>query len=182
MWSPEADGQDRGMPSRQKGAGRSDGPSVRSRYRPNPAACESEMARVPECRPGVGPRAVAPGYLAPWLHAMACASRSCEARSAAAGCTSSHPLDSATIPSQTSPYPHPPHALALANASLLIPLNICRHKTDYMPWKCEDERHGYEKCQYDECVFLPVQQLIISYLRRMKDLVKQKKEAAEADE
>ncbi len=38
----------------------------------------------------------------------------------------------------------------LANHSLLIPLNICRHKTDYLPWKCEDERHVYEKCQYDE--------------------------------
>ncbi|OCF33273.1 NADH dehydrogenase (ubiquinone) 1 beta subcomplex 7 [Kwoniella heveanensis BCC8398] len=30
-------------------------------------------------------------------------------------------------------------------SSLLIPLNVCRHKTLYMPWKCEDERHGYEK-------------------------------------
>ncbi|ETN43491.1 uncharacterized protein HMPREF1541_02650 [Cyphellophora europaea CBS 101466] len=35
-------------------------------------------------------------------------------------------------------------------AHLLIPLNKCRHKTWYMPWKCESERHGYEKCQYDE--------------------------------
>lgn len=29
--------------------------------------------------------------------------------------------------------------------SLLIPLNRCRHKEFYLPWKCEDERHGYEK-------------------------------------
>ncbi|GMK55560.1 hypothetical protein CspeluHIS016_0206160 [Cutaneotrichosporon spelunceum] len=50
-------------------------------------------------------------------------------------------------------------------SSLLIPLNICRHKTDYLPWKCEDERHVYEKCQYDD------------YVRRMKELVKQKNEA-----
>jgi hypothetical protein len=28
---------------------------------------------------------------------------------------------------------------------LLIPLNKCRHQTLYQPWKCEDERHGYEK-------------------------------------
>lgn len=52
-------------------------------------------------------------------------------------------------------------------AHLLIPLNKCRHKTWYAPWKCvvsldegrlhkqeltipQDERHGYEKCQYDE--------------------------------
>ncbi|CAK9781429.1 hypothetical protein CC85DRAFT_255607 [Cutaneotrichosporon oleaginosum] len=53
-------------------------------------------------------------------------------------------------------------------SSLLIPLNICRHKTDYLPWKCEDERHTYEKCQYDD------------YVRRMKELVKQKREAAES--
>ncbi|KAL1407696.1 hypothetical protein Q8F55_007129 [Vanrija albida] len=57
-------------------------------------------------------------------------------------------------------------------SSLLIPLNICRHQTNYLTWKCEDERHAYEKCQYDD------------YLRRMKQLVRQKKEAAElaADE
>ncbi|RMZ86835.1 hypothetical protein DV736_g5939, partial [Chaetothyriales sp. CBS 134916] len=35
-------------------------------------------------------------------------------------------------------------------AHLLIPLNKCRHKEWYLPWKCETERHGYEKCQYDE--------------------------------
>ncbi|KAL7269820.1 hypothetical protein RUND412_007491 [Rhizina undulata] len=35
-------------------------------------------------------------------------------------------------------------------ASLLVPLNRCRYKTYYLPWKCEDERHTYEKCQYDE--------------------------------
>ncbi|KAL8403801.1 hypothetical protein RB594_008885 [Gaeumannomyces avenae] len=35
-------------------------------------------------------------------------------------------------------------------AHLLIPLNRCRSATYYLPWKCEDERHSYEKCQYDE--------------------------------
>ncbi|KAF2397641.1 putative NADH-ubiquinone oxidoreductase B18 subunit [Trichodelitschia bisporula] len=35
-------------------------------------------------------------------------------------------------------------------AHLLIPLNKCRVKEYYLPWKCEDERHSYEKCQYDE--------------------------------
>ncbi|KXJ87781.1 NADH-ubiquinone oxidoreductase B18 subunit-domain-containing protein [Microdochium bolleyi] len=35
-------------------------------------------------------------------------------------------------------------------ANLLIPLNRCRKDTYYMPWKCEDERHSYEKCQYVE--------------------------------
>ncbi|RSH77776.1 uncharacterized protein EHS24_002835 [Apiotrichum porosum] len=56
-------------------------------------------------------------------------------------------------------------------SALLIPLNVCRHKENYLPWKCEDERHIYEKCQYDD------------YMRRMKLLARQKKEAAaEADE
>ena len=29
---------------------------------------------------------------------------------------------------------------------LLIPLNVCRKGTLYMPWECENERHAYEKC------------------------------------
>ncbi|KAI5300940.1 hypothetical protein KEM56_002080 [Ascosphaera pollenicola] len=35
-------------------------------------------------------------------------------------------------------------------AHLLIPLNRCRYEEYYLPWKCEDERHTYEKCQYVE--------------------------------
>ena len=52
-------------------------------------------------------------------------------------------------------------------AHLLIPLNRCRFEEYYLPWKCvvrdrsvwatglvanhqQDERHSYEKCQYDE--------------------------------
>ena len=35
-------------------------------------------------------------------------------------------------------------------AHLLIPLNECRRDTMYLPWKCEHERHAYEKCQYLE--------------------------------
>ncbi|KAL4998283.1 NADH-ubiquinone oxidoreductase B18 subunit-domain-containing protein [Aspergillus recurvatus] len=35
-------------------------------------------------------------------------------------------------------------------AHLLIPLNRCRQQEWYLPWKCEDERHSYEKCQYEE--------------------------------
>ena len=38
-------------------------------------------------------------------------------------------------------------------ANLLIKLNKCRGETFYLPWKCENERHSYEKCQYDEYVF-----------------------------
>ncbi|KAI4369096.1 hypothetical protein MLD38_017583 [Melastoma candidum] len=33
-------------------------------------------------------------------------------------------------------------------AHLLIPLNKCRQSEFYLPWKCEDERHSYEKCEY----------------------------------
>jgi len=35
-------------------------------------------------------------------------------------------------------------------AHLLIPLNECRYKTLFAPWKCDFERTAYEKCQYDE--------------------------------
>lgn len=35
-------------------------------------------------------------------------------------------------------------------AHLLIPLNKCRYNEFYLPWKCVDERHSYEKCQYEE--------------------------------
>ncbi|KAK0721031.1 NADH-ubiquinone oxidoreductase B18 subunit-domain-containing protein [Lasiosphaeris hirsuta] len=35
-------------------------------------------------------------------------------------------------------------------AHLLIPLNQCRYETYFLPWKCQDERHSYEKCQYVE--------------------------------
>ncbi|KAJ1662133.1 hypothetical protein IW140_006132 [Coemansia sp. RSA 1813] len=35
-------------------------------------------------------------------------------------------------------------------AHLLVPLNKCRHRSMYLPWKCEDERHTYEKCQYED--------------------------------
>lgn len=35
-------------------------------------------------------------------------------------------------------------------AHLLIPLNQCRRESLYLPWKCEHERHVYDKCQYLE--------------------------------
>ena len=42
-------------------------------------------------------------------------------------------------------------------AHLLIPLNECRRKTFFMPYKCQHERHEYEKCQY------------VEWLKRSKD-------------
>lgn len=35
-------------------------------------------------------------------------------------------------------------------AALVIPLNKCRIDNWFLPWKCEHERHAYEKCEYDE--------------------------------
>ncbi|CAI7751711.1 unnamed protein product [Closterium sp. NIES-53] len=43
-------------------------------------------------------------------------------------------------------------------AHLLIPLNRCRTETMFAPWKCSDERHSYEKCEYE------------LFLRRMKKM------------
>ncbi|XP_042501593.1 NADH dehydrogenase [ubiquinone] 1 beta subcomplex subunit 7-like [Macadamia integrifolia] len=34
-------------------------------------------------------------------------------------------------------------------ANLLVPLNKCRVAEFYLPWKCENERHAYEKCEYE---------------------------------
>jgi len=53
-------------------------------------------------------------------------------------------------------------------SALLLPLNVCRKEKYYLPWECENERHAYEKCQYDD------------YMRRMKVLSKQKLREREA--
>ncbi|GBG69959.1 hypothetical protein CBR_g4786 [Chara braunii] len=46
-------------------------------------------------------------------------------------------------------------------AHLLIPLNRCREKTLYLPWKCVDERHAYEKCEYE---------LMMDQFKKMDDI------------
>ncbi|BFZ54938.1 hypothetical protein PYCC9005_001975 [Savitreella phatthalungensis] len=51
-------------------------------------------------------------------------------------------------------------------AGLLIPLNRCRNENFYMPFRCVDERHSYEKCQYDD------------FKRRVKEFEKQQQEQA----
>jgi NADH dehydrogenase (ubiquinone) 1 beta subcomplex subunit 7 len=33
-------------------------------------------------------------------------------------------------------------------AHMLIPLNKCRRANLYMPFRCVDERHAYDKCQW----------------------------------
>jgi hypothetical protein len=68
-------------------------------------------------------------------------------------------------------------------AHLLIPLNECRRETWFAPWKCkvetasarpkwfsdvsQDERHSYEKCQYDE---------FMKRVKKMEELKAAKKE------
>lgn len=32
----------------------------------------------------------------------------------------------------------------------LIPLNVCRRDNYYLPFTCENEKHKYEKCLYDD--------------------------------
>lgn len=48
-------------------------------------------------------------------------------------------------------------------AGLLIPLNKCRRETYFMPWSCTEERHSYEKCQYED------------FKRRVKEMEELKK-------
>ncbi|PKI84134.1 hypothetical protein MVES_002002 [Malassezia vespertilionis] len=55
-------------------------------------------------------------------------------------------------------------------SALLIPLNKCRRSTLYAPWKCEEERHTYERCQYQD------------FLQRQKKLRQMVAEAAAAAE
>ncbi|TRM63689.1 NADH-ubiquinone oxidoreductase B18 subunit-domain-containing protein [Schizophyllum amplum] len=55
-------------------------------------------------------------------------------------------------------------------SALLIPLNVCRKKSFYVPWECDHERHTYEKCQYED------------YMRRMKAMAKKRLEETEAEE
>ncbi|KAI8917437.1 NADH-ubiquinone oxidoreductase B18 subunit-domain-containing protein, partial [Entophlyctis helioformis] len=56
-------------------------------------------------------------------------------------------------------------------AHLLPELNKCRRDSMFMPWKCEEERVTWMKCQYDD------------YQRRMRKLERRKaaRELALAD-
>ncbi|KAJ3171659.1 hypothetical protein HDU88_007739 [Geranomyces variabilis] len=56
-------------------------------------------------------------------------------------------------------------------AHLLPDLNKCRKESYYLPWKCENERVAWMKCQYDD------------YQRRMRKLEKRQsqREAERAD-
>jgi len=57
-----------------------------------------------------------------------------------------------------------------ACSALLIPLNACRRKNFFLPWRCEHERHAYEKCQYKD------------YVRRVKAMEQRREQNGGADE
>ncbi|AEC05539.1 NADH dehydrogenase [ubiquinone] 1 beta subcomplex subunit 7 [Arabidopsis thaliana] len=57
-------------------------------------------------------------------------------------------------------------------AHLLIPLNKCRQAEFYLPWKCEDERHVYEKCEYE---LVMERMLAMKKIREEEALAKQNK-------
>ncbi|XP_010527841.1 PREDICTED: NADH dehydrogenase [ubiquinone] 1 beta subcomplex subunit 7-like [Tarenaya hassleriana] len=58
-------------------------------------------------------------------------------------------------------------------AHLLIPLNKCRQAEFYLPWKCEDERHVYEKCEYEL-----VMERMLAMQKIREEQAKQKKHQA----
>ncbi|CAA6655812.1 unnamed protein product [Spirodela intermedia] len=56
-------------------------------------------------------------------------------------------------------------------AHLLIPLNKCRSAEFFLPWKCESERHTYEKCEYE----LVMERLLqMQKIREREERLKQK--------
>ncbi len=58
-------------------------------------------------------------------------------------------------------------------AHMLIPLSKCRRANYSLPWRCSDERHAYEKCQYDQ------------YQRRVREMkadIQAAKEAKRAEQ
>ncbi|CAM8936353.1 unnamed protein product [Rhodiola kirilowii] len=56
-------------------------------------------------------------------------------------------------------------------AHLLIPLNKCRQSEFYLPWKCENERHVYEKCAYE---------LVMERMLKMQKIREQEAELKQA--
>ncbi|PKA48120.1 NADH dehydrogenase [ubiquinone] 1 beta subcomplex subunit 7 [Apostasia shenzhenica] len=58
-------------------------------------------------------------------------------------------------------------------AHLLIPLNKCREKEFYLPWKCEVERHSYEKCEYE----LVMERML--QMQKIRELEERRKKAGQ---
>eukprot|EP00013_Stygamoeba_regulata_P006498 CAMPEP_0177640986 /NCGR_PEP_ID=MMETSP0447-20121125/6833_1 /TAXON_ID=0 /ORGANISM="Stygamoeba regulata, Strain BSH-02190019" /LENGTH=81 /DNA_ID=CAMNT_0019143089 /DNA_START=34 /DNA_END=279 /DNA_ORIENTATION=+ len=60
-----------------------------------------------------------------------------------------------------------PQAFRDSCAHILIPLDQCRKDCFWLPWKCTDLRHAYEKCQYED------------YLRRVQEKLELQKTQVE---
>lgn len=56
----------------------------------------------------------------------------------------------------------------------VMQLNDCRHETYYAPWKCEEERVRYERCQYKQYVkkFLLIVARHLKNVKRSEELWK----------
>ncbi|KYR02791.1 hypothetical protein DLAC_00256 [Tieghemostelium lacteum] len=67
---------------------------------------------------------------------------------------------------------------------LLIDLNNCRVKNYYLPWRCSEERHAYEQCQYDEYIIRMGQkeQLVADQKRQEQEKNNKNKEEINTDE
>ncbi|RWW01257.1 hypothetical protein GW17_00035715 [Ensete ventricosum] len=57
-------------------------------------------------------------------------------------------------------------------AHLLIPLNKCRSAEFFLPWKCEAERHTYERCEYE----LVMERML--QMQKIRELEEKKKKKA----
>lgn len=71
-----------------------------------------------------------------------------------------------------------PLALRDCCAHLLVPLNRCRRRNLYLPFRCHEERHEYEQCLYNE-YHLPPHTILTSFspssfLRRSRLLQQQR--------
>mmetsp|Transcript_261 Transcript_261/g.547 ORF Transcript_261/g.547 Transcript_261/m.547 type:complete len:128 (-) Transcript_261:639-1022(-) len=68
-------------------------------------------------------------------------------------------------------------------AHMLIPLNKCRAAEAWLPWKCEEERHAYEKCQYEDYVLRQKELILMRKKQQNEALTKQlEKEGKSSDD
>ena len=53
---------------------------------------------------------------------------------------------------------------------VLIPLNNCRRENLYAGWKCQNQKHAYEKCQYEDHLWrAKKQELLVQDKRTQKE-------------
>lgn len=64
-------------------------------------------------------------------------------------------------------------------AHVLIPLNKCRRENHFLPFRCVDERHAYEKCQWTQ--FSRRTKEMTSLLREERVAASEARDRAEID-